>query len=143
MIKLLKFIAIIISCLAIFTMAGSWWLSRSVGSSAYLSGALAGAIVTTAACSALVVTYLFSRSKRSGDSITGILLAMLIRMGMPLVALAVASSQGSPQLLESGFRGLLTLNYLVALPLETAMSLTYLQNKSNKDTGLVQHPITR
>ena len=71
---------------------------------------------------------------------TGVLLGMLLRMGLPLLALGFVTSQGNSELLDSGFRGLLTLNYLIALPLETAMSLVYV-NKGNKlDPKLVQHP---
>ncbi len=113
-------------CLALASLAGSAWMSRSVGSQAYWAGAVATLVVGLAASLALLLSFLQSLQKRPDNAVSGVLLGMLIRMGLPLGVLVMMQQTQSP-LIEFGFMGLLVLNYLVALPLETWMSLQFVQ----------------
>jgi hypothetical protein len=63
-----------------------------------------------------------SSQQNSKSSVAGILFAMAIRMAVPLAALVLVP-RWSPNLAANGFAGLLVVNYLVALALETYLSL--------------------
>jgi len=120
-------------CLALASLAGSAWMARTVGSQAYVAGAVAMLVVGLAASLALLLSFLqsppFSQShQKSGNAVSGVLLGMLIRMGLPLAAMVLMQQTQSP-LVGAGFMGLLVLNYLVALPLETWMSLQFVHSE--------------
>ncbi|NOZ39469.1 MAG: hypothetical protein GXP24_04500 [Planctomycetes bacterium] len=118
-------------CLALASLLGSAWAARAVGSEAYLAGAIAMASVGVAASLALLLSFLQSRQSSTGGGVSSVLLAMFVRMGLPMGVLLVMQGLHSP-LLEAGFMGLLVLNYLVALPLETLMSLKLLRESNPK-----------
>ena len=124
--KVMKYLVMLNLCLALASLAGSAWMSRSVGSQAYWAGAVATLVVGLAASLALLLSFLQSLQKRPDNAVSGVLLGMLIRMGLPLGVLVMMQQTQSP-LIEFGFMGLLVLNYLVALPLETWMSLQFVQ----------------
>lgn len=102
-------------------------MARTVGSQGYWASVLAGGIVSLAGSIALLLSYYQSTQANNDRAVSGVLLAMLVRMGLP-IASAVLMQQANSPLLAAGFMGLLTLNYLVALPIETLMSLQLLRN---------------
>lgn len=132
--KLVKHIALLNVALAIVSALGGAWAARNAGTIAYTAAAAAFLAVGLAATAALVITFVSSRgtdqsaAANGSNSVTGILLAMLVRMGLP-IAIVVAMMQIESPLMQAGFFGLVTLNYLVALPLETMFSLQYINNK--------------
>ena len=136
MIQVLKYLVVLNSCLALASWGGIAWVAQRVGSQAYVAGALATIVVGSAASFALLLTYVQSLPKNepqntnnkpnNNNAVSGVLLAMLIRMGLPLLAVVFMKQIKSP-LLNAGFFDLLTLNYLVALPLETTLSLRFLR----------------
>ncbi len=131
-------------CLALVSLLACMWMSRTLGPQAYVAGAVAMVVVGIAASLALLFTFLQSRpvntrplnqgNANQGNAVSGVLLAMLIRLGLPMAVMLVMQQMQSP-LLEAGFLGLLILNYLVALPLETLMSLKFLRESDNKISG--------
>ena len=132
--KVMKYLVMLNLCLALASLAGSAWMSRTVGSQAYVAGAVAMAVVGLAASMALLLSFMQSLQKNSDNAVSGVLLAMLIRMGLPLAVMAMMQQTNSP-LVGAGFMGLLVLNYLVALPLETWMSLQFAQGTEPKVPG--------
>ncbi|MEM8947051.1 MAG: hypothetical protein AAGD11_17895 [Planctomycetota bacterium] len=142
--KVLKYILLLNLCLVAASTIGSAWVSRSVGSQAYVAGAAAAVVVGIAGSIALVLTYLYCRQSDSSTSssssagssnVTGILLAMLVRMGLPLLVVMLLMQTKHP-LMQAGFFGLLTINYLVALPIETLLSLQFINpSKPTNPTG--------
>ncbi len=126
MIRVFKYILVLNLGLALASVLGSAWSARTFGSHAYLAGAVATGVVGIAGSLALLLSFLQSRKSNKDNAVSGILLAMLVRMGLPLAVLVLMQQQNSP-LLGAGFMGLLVLNYLVALPLETLMSLQLLR----------------
>lgn len=137
--KLLKHIALLNLCLAAASLVGSAWVARTSGSQAYVAGAVAFLVVGLAASLALVLTYLSATSNGSTTAangqgaVSGVLLAMLVRMGLPLAVIALLMQTENP-LMDAGLFGLLTMNYLIALPLETLLSLQYI-NKPKPNTS--------
>ena len=139
MTRVFKYILMLNISLALVSLLGSAWVSRSVGSQAYLAGAVATIVVGVAASLALLLSFLHSRQARAGNDAAGngvsaVLLAMLIRMGLPMGVMLAMQQMHSP-LLEAGFMGLLVLNYLVALPLETLMSLRFVLESDSNISG--------
>ena len=136
--KLLKYLVILNASLALVSLLGSLWAARTAGPPAYWAGAVATVVVGVAASLALSVSFLQSRhtdaSANASGAVSGVLLAMIFRMGLPLAALIFAR-QWSPSLVEAGFLGLLVLNYLFALPLETAMSLRLSRRSSSHESS--------
>ena len=118
-------------CLSLASLAGSAWMSRTAGSQAYVAGAVAMLVVGLAASMALLLSFMQSLQKNSDNAVSGVLLAMLIRMGLPLAAMVMMQQTKSP-LIGAGFMGLLVLNYLVALPVETLMSLQFVRKSDAK-----------
>ena len=117
-------------CLALVSLLGSFWVSGTVGTQAYVAGAVAMVVVGIAASLALLLSFTQSRHTGSNNGVSGVLLAMLIRMGLPMGVMLFMQQIHSP-LLEAGFMGLLVLNYLVALPIETLMSLKLLRESDS------------
>ncbi|NOY40346.1 MAG: hypothetical protein GXP26_00730 [Planctomycetes bacterium] len=122
MARLLKYIAILGIALASGTAAASSVVARSVGTQAYVAGATAASVVWVAASLALVIAFLQSRQPNKDTAVTSVLLAMLVRMALPFGAVILIGQVNRP-LMEAGFFGLLTINYLLALALETVLSL--------------------
>jgi len=130
---LLKHIFTIGLCLVVLTALVGWVTAEEINQEIYFAGTLAVLVVWASASIALVVTVLSIRGSseqgNSNNSIVGILLAMLIRMGLPLLALLVIQHSGG-SLYEAGFSGLLLCNYFLALALETMLSLKWLSSGS-------------
>jgi len=133
--RVLKYLLLLNSSLALTSLLGSAWVARTMGSTtggsaAYWAGGLATLIVGVAASLALVVSFLQAKHSRATgnkeSAVTGVLVAMLIRMGLPIAALIFVQQLNQP-LVDAGFLGLLTLNYLFALPVETGLSLSLLR----------------
>lgn len=137
--KLLKHIALLNLCLAAASLVGSAWVAKTSGLQAYWAGAVAFLVVGLAASLALVLTYLSATSNgnttaaNGQGAVSGVLLAMLVRMGLPLAVLVLLMQTKNP-LMDAGLFGLLTMNYLIALPLETLLSLQYI-NKSKPNAS--------
>ena len=128
-------------CLALASLAGSAWMARTAGSQAYVAGGVAMLVVGVAASLALLLSFLQSLQASHGqaannqaannNAVSAVMLGMLIRMGLPLAAMVMMQQTKSP-LIGAGFMGLLVLNYLVALPVETLMSLQFVRKSDAK-----------
>ena len=95
----------------------------------YLAGGLAGVLAALVACGiclfagtlALSITAIL---QRLNQGVQGILGAMLVRMGVPLVALFLLPEVGGP-LVAGGVTGMLMVYYLITLTVETWLSLRF------------------
>jgi hypothetical protein len=106
--------------------AGIAWLgyarSGPVGVGA---AAIAAGVCWLSACLALVTVFV---GQRLDAGIQGILAGMLFRMGLPL-AVAMAFKYNSPPLAEAGIFWMILGLYLVALVVETLLSLRFVPKK--------------
>jgi hypothetical protein len=104
------------------------------GATAWFAGSrhgvpgVAAAAIASGVCwlSAAVAFVLLERSRRSGKVLNGVLLGMIIRLGLPLVVGTVLNSQQGA-LADAGVFGLMVVCYLVALIVETLLSVRFLQ----------------
>ncbi len=93
--------------------------SRITSAPVWGAAALAAAICWFAAALALVLFHLF---QRAGNPLSGALVGMLVRFGIPLGAGLVATVAGGP-LREGGFIEFILVFYFVGLATETVLSL--------------------
>ena len=100
-----------------------------------LRSGFAGALAAAAACgiclatgmSALIITAI---SQRLNQGVQGILGAMLVRMGIPLVTLFLLPEVGGP-LVDAGIAGMLLGYYLFTLAVETWLSLRFVSDRKS------------
>jgi len=98
-----------------------WGWSRS-GTPGLFAALVAGAVCGLSGNLALVITFL---GQRTGNPIAGLLGGMLFRLGLPLATGLAVNSLGGP-LAAAGCFGMIVAVYLVALPVETALSLRFI-----------------
>jgi hypothetical protein len=97
---------------------------------AFTVASVAGFVCWLSAALALVVTFF---SSRIGAAVQGVLLAMLVRMGLPLAAL-IALPGASSELSTGRFSTTLVITYLVALTVETLLALRLVPATAMKPT---------
>lgn len=100
--------------------AGYFATQRS-GQPAFGASALAAGLVWVSGSLAMLIML---RSKSDLAGVTAVLAAMLIRISLPLCAAVLLARPGS-ELAGAGFLGLVVVHYLVALVVETALSLRW------------------
>jgi len=93
--------------------------ARRFGSAAYLSSAVAALVVWLAGAIALAIVAV---SKSPYQRLNAVLLAMLVRMALPILA-GVFLARSISTLAAAGFAGLVVVHYLAGLALETWMSI--------------------
>jgi hypothetical protein len=91
-----------------------WYASAAHGSMGWISAASAGALCWAAGLAALAIV----ARTRGPNAVSGLLLAMMVRLGGPLVVGIVIDSRGGA-LAEAGFFQLVVWMYLATLAVET------------------------
>jgi hypothetical protein len=125
-----KYIALLALFLAAVSMAVGVVAARQYGNAAFTASALAAAIVWFSGSVALA---LIAASESPYQRLNAVLLAMLIRMGLPILA-SLAALLLHTELANAGFAGLVVVHYLAGLVLETWMSLRLVAS-SNSNAG--------
>jgi len=121
--KLGRDVAILTICTGLLMSAGLGWLAVNGRVAAWPIVPVAGGVCWLGVVGGLAVMAL---ANRSGNGIAGVLAGMLIRFGLPL-GVGIGLSQSRHWLGEQGVFGLILVNYLVLLPIETWLSLSYVQ----------------
>jgi hypothetical protein len=93
--------------------------NRSLDRESLLVAAMAGLICWVAGATALAITAV---TTRFGTPVHGVLLGMLLRMGLPLIAI-IAFSQGDRPLASAGLAPTTLGVYLVSLVFETLLTV--------------------
>jgi len=114
-----KYIAILgLFLAAVATVAGAL-AARRFGASAYQASAVAATLIWVVGSASLAI--IASARTRPGR-INAALLAMLLRMGLPLAAIVYFTRSGHP-LAQDGVVGLIAVHFLAGLALETLLSV--------------------
>jgi hypothetical protein len=114
-----KYIALLALFLAAVSAAAGAVAARRYGNGALAASAVAAAIVWLAGSAALGIV---ASAKTPPQRLNAVLLAMLVRLALPMVAV-VALSRSQNQLADNGVAGLIVVHYLAGLLLETWLSL--------------------
>jgi hypothetical protein len=114
-----KYIALLALFLAAVSAATGAVAARQYGNGAFAASALAAAVVWLAGSTALGIV---ASAKTPPQRLNAVLLAMLVRLALPMVAV-VALSRSQNQLADNGVAGLIVVHYLAGLLLETWLSL--------------------
>lgn len=114
-----KYIAILGLFLAAVSAAAGIVTARRYGTGAYQASAVAAILVWLVGGISLAIV---ASAKTSAGRLNCALLAMLIRMTLPLAALLFFQSTNDP-LLADGIAGLIVVHYLAGLIVETLMSV--------------------
>jgi hypothetical protein len=131
--SLLASCALLAAVLTVATAAAAWWGWSRAGSSGVLAAAIAGGVCWLSSALALTISFL---GQRFEQPIAGILGGMIFRLGLPLATGLAISSLGGP-IAAAGCFGMIVALYLVALPIETLLSLKFVpQSKSKTQTAV-------
>jgi hypothetical protein len=114
--------------LAAASASVAWWASSRSGSSGAYAALLAGGVCLISSTLALTISFL---GQRFDQPIAGILGGMLFRLGLPLATGLAIQSLGGP-LATAGCFGMIVALYLVALPVETLLSLKFVPQTKSK-----------
>ena len=131
-------ILILAVTLAVVSGVAGYVTSQRVGQVAYAASALAAVVVWLAGSLGLLVTM---HAPGNQASVTALLMAMLLRIGLPLGTVVILTQLGTQaggdtpvgwvaRLGEAGFFGLVVVHYLVALMIETVLSVRWLSRQS-------------
>ena len=114
---------VLLGLLPVFALTG-YFLSGTVG--------IAAAVVACAICLAcgLLALAITSITQKMNQGVQGILLAMMVRMCVPLGALIILPEIGGP-LIAGGVTGMLMAYYLITLTVETWLSLRFVPATKN------------
>jgi hypothetical protein len=134
--SLLASCALLAVVLAAATAGAAWWASSRSGSSGAYAALLAGGVCLTSSTLALTISFL---GQRFDQPIAGVLGGMIFRLGLPLAAGLAIQSSGGP-LAAAGCFGMIVALYLVALPVETLLSLKFVPQTKPKPTAAVGTP---
>jgi hypothetical protein len=114
-----KYIALLGGFLAAVSAASGAVAAQKYGSEAYLASAVAALLIWIAGGSSLA---LVASAKTPTARLNCVLAAMMIRMALPLAAVAFFSSSNHP-LAAYGVAGLIVVHYLAGLVVETLLCL--------------------
>lgn len=114
-----KYIAILGIFLAAVAAASGIVAARQYGSGAYLASAVSAAMIWSVGSLSLLIVALAPTPQAR---VNAALLGMLIRMALPMVALAYFIKSNHP-LAADGIVGLLVVHYLLGLVAETLLSV--------------------
>jgi hypothetical protein len=134
--KAAKYIVALGIAFAAVGAAAGFVVARRVGPLGYEASALAALINWAAGSLALVVVAV---GRNQPWRAHGVLLAMGVRMALPLAALAFFSRSEHP-LAVAGVAGLIVVHYLVGLVIETLMSLRLAANAAQGKKDSPQPP---
>lgn len=114
-----KYIAILGVFLAAVSAAAGIVAARRYGTGAYQASAVAAILIWLVGATSLAIVAL---AKTPAGRLNCALLAMLVRMTLPLAALLFFMNTNDP-LLADGIAGLIVVHYLAGLVVETLMSV--------------------
>lgn len=114
-----KYIALLGLYLAVVALTAGALAARRYGSSAYEASAAAAVLIWAVGGASLAI---IARARTNAARLNAILLAMLLRMALPLAAM-VYVMQTNPPLASAGLRGLIVVHYLAGLALETYLAV--------------------
>jgi hypothetical protein len=134
--SLLASCALLALVLAAATAATAWWGSSRTGSSGAYAALLAGGVCLTSSTLALTISFL---GQRFDQPIAGTLGGMIFRLGLPLATGLAIQSLGGP-LAAAGCFGMIVALYLVALPVETLLSLKFVPQTKSKPSAAIGTP---
>ena len=134
--------------LAVVSGVAGYVTSQRVGQAAYAASALAAFVVWLAGSLSLLVTMRTTGISDHGNQagVTALLMAMLLRIGLPLAAVVLLTQLGgdtqvgagedtqvawAARLGEAGFFGFVVVHYLVALLVETFLSVRWLSRQGS------------
>lgn len=110
--------------------------SQRVGQVAFAASALAAAVVWLAGGLGLLITTHALENQTGGNQagVTAVLMAMLLRIGLPLGSVVLLAQLGTQwewgaRFAEAGYFGLVVVHYLVALVIETVLSVRLLSRR--------------
>jgi hypothetical protein len=122
-----KYIAILGIFLAAVAVASGIVAARQYGNGAYLASAISALLIWSVGSLSLLIVALAPTPQAR---INAALLGMLIRMALPMVAIAYLSKSNHP-LAAEGIVGLLVVHYLLGLIVETLLSVRMTSAMSN------------
>lgn len=127
MLRAAKYIAILGIFLAAVAVASGIVAARQYGNGAYLASAISALLIWSVGSLSLLIVALAPTPQAR---INAALLGMLIRMALPMVAIAYFSKSNHP-LAAEGIVGLLVVHYLLGLIVETLLSVRMTSAMSN------------
>ena len=119
MLRAAKYIAILGIFLAAVAAASGIVAARQYGAGAYLASAISALLIWSVGSLSLLIVALAPTPQAR---VNAALLGMLIRMALPMVAIAYFSKSNHP-LAAEGIVGLLVVHYLLGLIAETLLSV--------------------
>jgi hypothetical protein len=121
-----KYIALLGLFLALLAAAAGAVGARSYGPDAYWASAVAAAMIWLVGSLGLLIV---SIPRTGPGRLNAVLLAMLVRMMLPLAAVVFVSQTGPP-LADAGLRGMILVHYLAALVLESYLAVRLVAGSS-------------
>ncbi len=108
-----------------------------VGHSKHGADGAVAAVVAAAVCfiAGAVAIFVTGLLHSVGQGMNGLLLSMLIRTGVPLIAGLTLQMQGGP-LAKAGVFGMILLNYLIMLMIETISAVSIVQSGATPTTSI-------
>jgi hypothetical protein len=130
--KAAKYILVLAVALAAVSAAAGFVAARTYGNGAYVASAVAAVLNWVAGSIALATVAALRHTNARTQSV---LLAMAVRMALPLAALVFFSRTQHP-LVADGVGGLIVVHYLVGLAIETLMSVRLSAGETSRPTGV-------
>lgn len=121
---LAKSIAVLGACLALVAVASASLLAARYGDGAYLASGLAAGLIWVLGGASLAMIAL---APSPHARLNAALLGMLVRMGLPLVALMYFSTSGG-SLAAAGIAVFIVIHYLAGLIVETLLAVRLLKH---------------
>ncbi len=131
MAKAAKYILVLAVALAVVSAAAGGVAARTYGNGAYAASAVAAFLNWLAGSIALVTVVALRNTTARTQSV---LLAMGVRMALPLAALVFFSRTQHP-LVAAGVGGLIVIHYLAGLAIETLMSVRLVAGEGSHARG--------
>lgn len=128
-----KYIAILGLFLAAVAAATGLVAARQYGSGAYLASLVSATMIWSVGALSLLIVAL---APTPPARVNAALLGMLVRMALPMVAIAYFSKSNHP-LAADGIVGMLVVHYLLGLVAETLLSVRLMSPASVKSPGTV------
>lgn len=102
--------------MVVFVPLLGWYSSSVHGANGWATAGLAGGVCWVAGLAALAIVAV----TRGPNAVSGVLLAMMVRLGGPMLLAIAIDSRGGP-LKEAGFFQLVVMSYLATLAVETLL----------------------
>lgn len=120
-------------CMVALVPLLGWYASMQHGANGWAAAGIAGGACWLAGIVALAIVAF----TRGPNAVSGVLLAMLIRLGGPMLVAIAIDSQGGP-LKDAGFFQLVVMSYLATLAVETLLMVRMVP-QAGKAAGTVNN----